>query len=93
MVAKKLMTLAEAKGRFAKGVCINVRGPQDGLAELLESTFAPYRNGTSKVWVIYNNGRARARLELGEAWQLRPCEELIAALNELESVRQAQLVY
>jgi hypothetical protein len=45
------------------------------------------------VWVIYNNGRARAQLELGEEWQLTACEELIAALNELDAVRQAQLVY
>jgi DNA polymerase-3 subunit alpha len=93
MVARKLMTLAEANSRFAKGVCINIHGPQDNIAAILESTFAPYRNGSTKVWVIYNNGRARAQLELGEEWQLTPCEELIAALNELDAVRQAQLVY
>ena len=93
MVVRKVMNLAEAKSRFATGVCINIEGPQTDLSAILESTFAPYRNGSSKVWVIYNNGRSRAQLELGEAWQVRPCEELIAALNELESVRQAQLVY
>jgi len=93
MGVKKVMSLAEAKGRYAMGICINVQGPQENLPAILESTFAPYRNGSSRVWVIYNNGRARARLDLGEEWQLTPCEELIAALNELDSVRQAQLVY
>jgi len=93
MVARKVMTLPEAKSRYARGVCINILGPQENLTAALESTFAPYRNGSSKVWVIYNNGRARARLELGEEWQIKPCQELVAALNELDSVRQAQLVY
>ena len=38
-------------------------------------------------------GRARARLELGEEWNIKACEELVAALSELEMVSDARLVY
>jgi DNA polymerase-3 subunit alpha len=93
MTANKLMSLADAKSRFANGVRISIKGPQEQLAESLASVFAPYRNGSSPVYVDYRNQRARARLELGPDWNVKPCEELVAALNELEEVSEARLAY
>jgi DNA polymerase-3 subunit alpha len=91
--ATKIMTLAEAKSRFAKGVQIALRGPGEALCAELQATFEPYRNGSARVWVDYSNTRARARLELGEEWNVKPCEELVAALGELEAVSDARLLY
>ena len=91
--ANNVMTLGEAKSRFARGLTIAVHGPSPGLGQILESTFAPYRSGKGTVFVDYRNERARARLELGAAWQVKPCEELVAALNELPAVSGARLVY
>ena len=45
------------------------------------------------MYVHYRNKRARVTLELGQDWHVRPCEELIAALNELEIVKLAGLRY
>ena len=91
--AQKVMTLAEAKSRFAKGVQIALRGPCEDACAQLQSTFVPYRDGSGRVWLDYSNARARARLELGEDWGVKPCEELVAALGELEMVSDARLVY
>ena len=52
-----------------------------------------YRNGSAPVYIDYRNQRARARLELGSQWTIKPCEELVAALNELEAVSEARLIY
>jgi DNA polymerase III subunit alpha len=93
IVAQKIMTLAEAKSRFAKGVQIALRGPGEDICAALQATFEPYRNGSARVWVDYSNARARARLELGEEWAVKPCEELVAALGELEVVSDARLIY
>jgi len=93
MTAQKVMTLSEAKSRFARGVQISLRGPGDDICASLQSTFVPYQNGSAKVWLNYKNARARARLELGEEWGVKACEELVAALGELESVSDARLVY
>jgi len=93
MTAQKVMPLAEAKSRFARGVQISLRGPDEGVLPALKSTFVPYRDGAARVWIDYSNPRARARLELGEEWSVKPCEELVAALGELDMVSDARLVY
>jgi DNA polymerase-3 subunit alpha len=93
MSAQKVMTLSDAKSRFAKGIQISLRGPGDDICASLQSTFVPYQNGSGKVWLNYSNARARARLELGDEWSVKACEELVAALGELEAVSDVRLVY
>jgi len=92
MSAQKVRTLAEAKAEFARGVQISMRGGGD-ICPALSATFMPYRNGRAAVIIDYSNNRARARLELGEDWNLKPCEELVAALSELDAVTDARLLY
>jgi DNA polymerase-3 subunit alpha len=91
--AQKVMTLADAKSRFARGVQVALRGPHDDTCKSLRNTFEPYRDGSGRVWLDYSNARARARFELGEEWNIKPCEELVAALGELSMVSDARLVY
>jgi hypothetical protein len=45
------------------------------------------------VYIDYRSARARARLELGADWTVKPCEELVAALGELDAVSEARLIY
>lgn len=59
----------------------------------LAFTFSPYQNSSSPVYLHYRNQRARISLELGRDWTVKSCQELIAALNELEAVKQAALRY
>ena len=91
--ADHVMTLADAKARYARGVGIAVSGPDAGLCQALAATFRPYRGGSAPVYLHYRNQRARVTLELGEDWTVKPCEELIAALNELDAVKQAGFRY
>ncbi len=93
MTATRVMSLSSAKAHFARGVRIAVHGPRDELCPALESTFAPYQDGNATVFVEYRNQRARASLELGRDWTVKPCEELVAALNELDVVSGARLTY
>jgi DNA polymerase-3 subunit alpha len=92
MTAQKVRTLAEAKAECACGVQISMRGGGD-ICSALRSTFMPYRNGRATVTIDYSNNRARARLELGDEWSVKPCEELVAALSELEAISDARLLY
>ena len=91
--ANHILSLAEAKARFAKGINIAVSGPDETLYSALASTFSPYQSGNSPVYLHYKNKRARVSLELGQDWTVKPCEELVAALNELDVVAQAGLRY
>lgn len=93
MRAQKISTLSEAKSRFARGIRITVNGPDDRIFTLLDYAMRPYRDGSARVWIDYNNGRAKARMELGEEWNVKACDELVAALSELDAVTSAGLVY
>jgi len=93
ITANHIMSLADAKARFSKGISISVSGPDEGLCEALAATFSPYQDGAAPVFVHYRNQRARVSLELGRDWTVKPCQELIAALNELDVVKQANLRY
>ncbi len=93
MTAQKVMTLSDAKSRFARGIQVSLRGPDEDICAALQSTFLPYRNGSDLVWLDYSNARARARLELSEDYSVKACAELVAALNELETVSDARLIY
>jgi DNA polymerase-3 subunit alpha len=93
ITADHIMSLADAKARFAKGVNISVCGPDSDLCKTLASTFRPYREGSTSVYIHYRNQRARVTLKLGNDWKVKPCEELIAALNELDAVKQAGFRY
>jgi len=93
MTAQKIMTLSEAKCRFARGVQVSLRGPNDAICPALKSTFIPYRSGSDLIWLDYSNARARVRLELTEECGVKACEELVAALGELDVVTDARLIY
>jgi DNA polymerase-3 subunit alpha len=93
ITASHIMSLADAKAKYAKGVNIALSGPDDALCAALASTFNPYKNGSAPVYLHYRNQRARVSLELGCDWNVKPCEELIAALNELDVVKQAGFRY
>jgi DNA polymerase-3 subunit alpha len=93
ITANHIMSLGDAKARYAKGIDLAVSGPDDSLCTSLAATFSPYRKGTSRVYLHYRNQRARVSLELGADWTVKPSEELIAALNELEAVKQAGFRY
>ena len=71
----------------------SIRRNDGDVCAALKSAFLPYRNGRFPVYVDYANNRARARLELGEEWNVHACEELIAALSDLDAVSDARLVY
>ena len=93
ITADHIMSLADSKARYSKAVNIAVSGPDEDLCMLLASTFSPYKGGSSPVYLHYRNQRARVTLELGSDWTVKPCEELIAALNELDAVKQAGFRY
>jgi DNA polymerase-3 subunit alpha len=54
----------------------------NGGLEKLKKTIAPYRNGCSKVYIRYNNGKAIADLNLGDEWNLTINDDLLDKLSE-----------
>jgi DNA polymerase-3 subunit alpha len=93
MKADKVLTLGEAKSGFSRGVHISLRGPDEEICTRLLDAIRPYRNGNDEVYIDYNNGRAKARLVLGSEWRISACDELVAALSSIETVKDVRLIY
>ncbi|MEK7738236.1 MAG: OB-fold nucleic acid binding domain-containing protein, partial [Pseudomonadota bacterium] len=97
VVADKLLTLGEARGRFAKMLHLAVNGQAD--AEKLRSLLAPYRNlgnpgnGACPVRLSYRNADAEVELGLPDAWRVRLDDALLAALHEWLSAENVNVVY
>ncbi|MDT8439213.1 MAG: DNA polymerase III subunit alpha [Wenzhouxiangellaceae bacterium] len=95
MVAEEVLSLDQARQRHASCLHVTLRrvAPEIDVAELLAATLRPYRDGSTPVVVDYVNGSARATLKLGEAWQVKPCAELLAACERVGAIERARLIY
>jgi len=94
VVADKLMTLGEARGRFAKELALSMNGHSN--AEKLRALLEPYRspgNGACPVRLRYRNGEAEVELGLPDAWRVRLDDALLTALNEWLSAENVSVVY
>ncbi len=85
LVAEKLYTVAQAREKFAKGLWIiwqaseKVSNPKPQMEQLKSLILS--RRGCCPVYVDYRNGKAQARLRLGEQWQIQPDDELMNQLT------------
>lgn len=93
--ADALYGLDEARGRFARRLAIGVRGTGDeGLGGRLEEALAPWRRGGSvPVRLDYRCPAGRAEIELGAAWRVRPCADLLSRLRQLPGAEEVRLEY
>ena len=66
---------------------------KNGGIEKLKKTILPYRNGSSKVYIRYNNGRAIADLNLGSDWDLTINDDLLDKLSESIGKENIKLNY
>ncbi len=96
VVADKLMTLGEARGRYAKALRLALNGKVsrgDAAAEKLRVLLAPYRNGACPVRVRYRNAQAECELPLGDAWRVRLDDELLTGLQQWLQAENVEVVY
>ncbi|MCX7176794.1 MAG: DNA polymerase III subunit alpha [Proteobacteria bacterium] len=94
VVADKLLTLGEARGRFAKELSLSMNGHSN--AEKLRALLDPYRspgNGACPVRLRYRNGEAEVELGLPDAWRVRLDDALLADLHEWLSAENVSVVY
>jgi DNA polymerase-3 subunit alpha len=95
MTAERLYDVDQARATYAKQLVIALDGRcgLNGLTQKLGQTLAPFRDGACPVLIEYRNERARACLDLGQEWRIRPTDELLRRLGELAGAEQVRLVY
>ena len=91
VVAEKLMTLGEARARFAKHLLLRMNGSAD--ARKLKSLLMPFVQGTAQVRIRYANAAAECDLVLGEKVRVRLDDLLLEALTDWLKPENVEIVY
>ncbi|HWV18203.1 MAG TPA: DNA polymerase III subunit alpha [Rhodocyclaceae bacterium] len=93
--ADKIMTLGEARGRFARALQLSMNGNsiEGRYAEKLRVMLTPYRNGACPVRVAYRNHEAEVELGLSDAWRIRLDDELLISLREWLQPENVKVIY
>ena len=98
VTAERLLTLAEARGRFAKHLRISLNGQASGAnaqsaVRRLHALLAPYTPGNCPVRLSYRNADAVCELALGENNRVRLEDELLTALSDWLSRENVSIDY
>jgi DNA polymerase-3 subunit alpha len=95
MRATKLMDIDQARVCFARMLEVRLasRAASDAFVQVLQDALTPSLKGKCPVHVEYINGKAAARLVLGEAWRVIPSDDLLQRLRALEGIERAEVVY
>ncbi len=91
VVANALMTLGEARARFAKHLLLRMNGNAD--ARKLKSLLAPFGPGPAPVRIRYRNAEAECDLALGASARVRLDDALIDALSSWLQPENVEIVY
>ncbi|MBL8494554.1 MAG: DNA polymerase III subunit alpha [Rhodocyclaceae bacterium] len=99
VVAERLMTLAEARARFAKQLTLRMNGEVReagggaAAAKKLQSLMSPYRDGQTPVVLRYRNRDAEAEMRFGESWRVRLDNRLIDDLRDWLKPENVEVTY
>jgi DNA polymerase-3 subunit alpha len=96
VVADNLLTLVEARARFARMLRIALNGSSDGAtAGRLRDLLAPWRSGDGAcpVRIAYRNAEAETELALPDNWRVRLDDRLMAELTDWLTPENVRVVY
>ena len=93
--ADKIMTLGEARGRFARALQLSMNGNsiEGRYAEKLRALLTPYRNGACPVRIAYHNAEAAVELGLPDSWRIRLDDELLVSLRDWLKPENVKVIY
>ncbi|MEE6081923.1 OB-fold nucleic acid binding domain-containing protein, partial [Avibacterium paragallinarum] len=85
MSVRELMTLDEARSRYAKSlaICLTQDQLNAQFIKKFKDTITPYCGGVLPINVYYQSPQGRALIKLGVQWSVNPTDELIHSLVEL----------
>ena len=87
--------LEAARARRARRILIELDGDSVdvGVARTLREAIESYRTGATPVCIDYRRRDARARFALGDAWAVRPADDLIARLRNVAGAEHVRIEY
>ena len=95
MTADEICDLDTARALFARQLVIRISQSRlnNGFINDLSNTLAPFKHGDTPVAIEYQRGDACGRLYLGNDWRVRPAQELLNRLRELDCPDRVEIGY
>jgi DNA polymerase-3 subunit alpha len=98
VTAERLLTLAEARGRFARHLRLSLNGQASGpnaqgAVQRLRALLTPYMPGNCPVRLSYRNADAVCELMLGDSSRVRLEDDLLLALSDWLNVENVSVDY
>ena len=90
---QSVSTIEAACERRARVLRLRLNGVRADFSQKLEHALAPYRGGGTSVRLAFRNKLGHAEIELGADWRVRASPALKHALQELDGVLAAELVF
>ncbi|MEX0873002.1 MAG: DNA polymerase III subunit alpha, partial [Aquisalimonadaceae bacterium] len=93
--ADRVLDIGEVREAYAKRLVMRVDSEclGNGNLDSLKRALTPFRDGRCPVWVEYHGCDASAVIRFGDAWKVRPTDELLARLNALSGKDQVRVEY
>jgi len=84
VIAERIITLPEARSRFAKALRLSLNGAarEPNLTQRLKAILGPYAGEGCGVRLRYRNHAAECEISMGEAWRVRLEDDLLTQLRE-----------
>jgi DNA polymerase-3 subunit alpha len=98
LMIEKLYDMDQARESFSRGIQLTWNAAENDLEagqimERLGETLAPFKGGGSPVGIHYSSREARAAVQLGDEWRVRPTDELIARLKSVFGATAVMVKY
>ncbi|MGM8228768.1 DNA polymerase III subunit alpha [Cellvibrio sp. ARAG 10.3] len=95
MRADTISLLSDVRQEKARELCLELESgnlPANFISEL-SGILDPYREGRCPLVIDYQRSNARAQLRLGNAWLVRPEDDLLQRLRDQYGTTKVRLVY
>ncbi len=98
LTVEKLYDINQAREHFARAVVINWTCTDDETLNTefinkLTETISPNKGGNCPVGINYTSNKAKASLQLGDAWRVYPTDDLITRLRGLLGTHNVDVRY
>ncbi|MCC5856903.1 MAG: DNA polymerase III subunit alpha [Ectothiorhodospiraceae bacterium] len=93
--ADKVLDISEVREAYARRLVLSLSHDQlgNGAMDALRQALSTFRDGRCPVWMEYTGKGARAVLRLGDAWRVRPTDELIRRLGAVSGEGAVRVEY
>lgn len=93
MLCREIFSIEQARERYAKGLQIRVTPNKYDEIAKLAGILGKFRGGRCRVTVDYSRPDAKANLQLGDAWRVRPVDDLVKILRDTFAEENVEVVY